>query len=54
MTRINLWYNRPQDMRAAARERAAAALHAKHPMGLTALEKAYLQSMKDGRIPCEE
>ena len=54
MTRLNLWYNRPQDIRAAARERAAAALHAKNSEGLTALELAYYQSMRDGRIPCEE
>ena len=54
MKRINLWYSRPQDVRAAARARAAAALHAKRPKGLTALERAYFESMKDGRIPCEE
>ena len=54
MTRINLWYNRPQDMRAAARERAAAAIHANNSKGLTALERAYYESMRDGRIPCEE
>ena len=54
MTRLNLWYNRPQDIRAAARERAAAALHAKNCKGLTVLETSYLKAMRDGRIPCEE
>jgi hypothetical protein len=54
MTRLNLWYNRPQDIRAAARAKAAAALHAKHPIGLTVLEASYLRAMRDGRIPCEE
>ena len=44
------WTTRPQDMRAAAKARAAAALHSKHCSGLTQLERAYYLALKEGRI----
>ena len=37
-----------------AKARAIASLHAKHPKGLTKLEQAYLQAVKDGRIPATD
>jgi hypothetical protein len=48
------WNSRPQDYCKQAKERAAAALHAKHSKGLTALEKAYKQALAEGRITSEE
>nr|BAR36001.1 hypothetical protein [uncultured Mediterranean phage uvMED] len=49
------WNTRPGDYCAAARQRAIAALHAKHSKGLTALEKSFLQALKEGRItPTED
>ena len=45
-----LWNTRPEDYCEAAKQRAIAALHRKHSKGLTALEKAYLTALKEGRI----
>ena len=44
------WTTRPHEMRAAARARAVAAIHANHCGGLTQLEKAYYLALKEGRI----
>ena len=48
------WNSRPEEYCNEARRRAIAALHSKHASGLTALEKAYLKSLKEGRIIPEE
>ena len=40
------WNSRPQDYCDQAKRRAIAALHSKHAHGLTALEKAYLKSLR--------
>ena len=37
-----------------ARQRAIAALHAKHSKGLTKLEQAYRQALAEGRINPKE
>ena len=44
------WTTRPHEMRAAAKARAAAAIHANHCGGLTQLERAYYLALKEGRI----
>jgi len=48
------WNSRPQDYCDQAKRRAIAALHSKHAHGLTALEKAYLKSLREGRINPDE
>jgi len=50
MTGSSSWSTRPQDVRAAAKARAVAALHKKHSKGLTQLERAYLHAIKTGRL----
>jgi len=50
MTSFSSWSKRPEDMRAAAKARAIAALHQKHSKGLTTLERAYLHAIKTGRL----
>ncbi len=50
MTSFSSWSKRPEDMRAAAKTRAIAALHQKHSKGLTTLERAYLHALKTGRL----
>ena len=45
------WNSKPEMYCQAAKQRAIAALHRKHSKGLTALEKAYLSAMKEGRVP---
>ena len=44
------WNTRPDDYCQAAKQRAIAALHRRHSKGLTALEKAYLKALHEGRI----
>jgi len=50
MTSFSSWSKRPEDMRAAAKARAVAALHKKYSKGLTQLERAYLHALKTGRL----
>jgi len=50
MTSFSSWSKRPEEMRAAAKARAIAALHQKHSKGLTTLERAYLHAIKTGRL----
>lgn len=45
------WNTRPEAYCQQAKQRAIRALHRKNHTGLTALEKAYLKAMKQGRIP---
>ena len=48
------WNSKPEEYCMRAKARAIASLHAKHPKGLTKLEQAYLQAVKDGRIPATD
>ena len=48
------WNTRPEEYCQMARQRAIAALHQKHSRGLTALERAYLKSLQEGRINPKE
>ena len=50
MTSFSSWSKRPEEMRAAAKARAIAALHQKHSKGLTKLERAYLHALRTGRL----
>ena len=50
MTSFSSWSKKPEEMRAAAKARAIAALHKKHSKGLTTLERAYLHAIKTGRL----
>ena len=54
MTSFSSWSKRPEDMRAAAKARAIAALHKKHSKGHTTLERAYLHAIKTGRLDPDE
>ncbi len=54
MTSFSSWSKRPEEMRAAAKTRAIAALHQKHSKGLTTLERAYLHALKTGRLDLDD
>ena len=54
MTSFSSWSKRPEEMRAAAKARAIAALHQKHSKGLTKLERAYLHALKIGRLDLDD
>ena len=48
------WNSRPQEYCKQARDRAIAALHAKHSEGLTTLERAYYEALSRGHIPSDK
>ena len=48
------WNTRPEEYCKRAKAKAVAAFHGKYKGGLTALERAYLKSIEEGRLPAKD